>query len=464
MIRTTLTALVVGTIAGSACGQIELHRVATDDINDFRDSSGTNSLFVGSTIYSMAFDGTDVYIAGFNGATNPWVQVGHIIDVFAGGPNRSGLIDFTDPLNPSQNPAISSRRVAPGSRGYASLDWFPGGGLLSVYDHGSALVGSLMTWDTETQITPIASGSGVDAVRGLGAGAWDPGPDGLGYDTDGDGLSDGPIPSFILQPVDPNGPLGLRRPDLSTALGDAVYAANPGMGEAQGPILEFAPGTTDRAGLGGTFWRGLDFSPDGQFIVAVADADLVIAQRDLMNNVTTRIVVESSPGTPGDAPFIVDQQCTFLNNFDGQDLIVYNRRLVGNPPQAFLNNARFVTTAGAAVTATLFDENGDPLALPDGAGLYDFAWHEPTQTLAVLDGTANIIHFFRPEPPVTGRLCADQNLDGLVAPNDFTAWIANFNTLNLLADVNQDGMVAPNDFTAWIAAFNQGANGPLCNP
>lgn len=62
-----------------------------------------------------------------------------------------------------------------------------------------------------------------------------------------------------------------------------------------------------------------------------------------------------------------------------------------------------------------------------------------------------------------GRLCADQNGDGLVTPTDFTAWIGNYNTNNLIADVNQDGSVTPTDFTAWISAFNLGVNGPICS-
>jgi hypothetical protein len=62
------------------------------------------------------------------------------------------------------------------------------------------------------------------------------------------------------------------------------------------------------------------------------------------------------------------------------------------------------------------------------------------------------------------RLCADQNQDGLVLPNDFSSWITNFNANNLLADVNQDGLVLPNDFSAWIGAFNLGLAGPTCNP
>jgi hypothetical protein len=64
----------------------------------------------------------------------------------------------------------------------------------------------------------------------------------------------------------------------------------------------------------------------------------------------------------------------------------------------------------------------------------------------------------------SGRLCADQNNDGLVLPNDFSSWIGNFNAGDLRADVNQDGAVLPNDFSSWISAFNQGMSGPTCNP
>jgi hypothetical protein len=60
------------------------------------------------------------------------------------------------------------------------------------------------------------------------------------------------------------------------------------------------------------------------------------------------------------------------------------------------------------------------------------------------------------------RLCADQNGDGLVLPNDFSAWIANYNANDLRADVNADGSVNPADFSAWIAAFNLGQFGFKC--
>lgn len=56
----------------------------------------------------------------------------------------------------------------------------------------------------------------------------------------------------------------------------------------------------------------------------------------------------------------------------------------------------------------------------------------------------------------TASCPADVNGDGAVLPNDFSAWIMAFNTLDPGADQNGDGLVLPNDFSAWIANFNGG--------
>ncbi|MGP1272444.1 MAG: GC-type dockerin domain-anchored protein [Phycisphaerales bacterium] len=458
MNRKMMMAVLAGSLAGTASAQIELHRVFVDDLSDFSgDNSGANSLYIGNQPLAVAFDGTDLYVAGFRNGTSPWVQIGHVIDVFAGGANRSALIDFSDPLNPTQSPTLSSRRVVPDSRGYNSLDWIAGKGLIAQVDVGSTALGSAMAWDTETQQTPIVIGSQSTAERGLGVVAWDPGPDGNGYDTDGDGLSDGPVASLLFQPIDPVGPIGVSLPDMSVGLGDAVYASAPVPPEGQGPILEFAPNTTDRDGLGGTFWRGFDFSPNGQWIVASADSDLVIAQRDLLNFVFARQVVQGPS-----APFVLSQNVTFLDNYNGQDVIVHNTRPTTVGGQAFSNIVNFYNTAGTELTVSIFDETGATFTFPDGVGVYDFAWHEPSQTLVVLDGGARLAHFFRPTPAGGDRLCADANDDGVVDPSDFTAWVAAYNQGSLLADANDDGVVDPSDFTAWVAAYNQGLGGPTC--
>ncbi|MFI4870615.1 MAG: GC-type dockerin domain-anchored protein, partial [Phycisphaerales bacterium JB061] len=54
------------------------------------------------------------------------------------------------------------------------------------------------------------------------------------------------------------------------------------------------------------------------------------------------------------------------------------------------------------------------------------------------------------------RCIADVNLDGMVTPTDFTAWVGAYNTSNPVADQNLDGMVTPTDFSAWVGNFNAG--------
>jgi hypothetical protein len=51
---------------------------------------------------------------------------------------------------------------------------------------------------------------------------------------------------------------------------------------------------------------------------------------------------------------------------------------------------------------------------------------------------------------------ADANLDGMLAPNDLSAWIAAFNARSIVADQNDDGLVTSADFASWIMNFNAG--------
>ena len=200
------------------------------------------------------------------------------------------------------------------------------------------------------------------------------------------------------------------------------------------------------------------FSPSALSAIASADADLVIAERDLLNNVIARQVAQGPS-----APFVLAQNTTFLDNYNGQDVIVHNTRPTTLGGQSFASIVNFYDTAGNELIASLFDEAGNSLTLPDSAGAYDFAWHEPSQTLVVLDSTARTASFFRPTPDGGGdRLCADANNDGSVDPSDFTAWVAAYNQGTPFADANNDGLVDPSDFTAWVAAYNQGAAGPTC--
>lgn len=55
-----------------------------------------------------------------------------------------------------------------------------------------------------------------------------------------------------------------------------------------------------------------------------------------------------------------------------------------------------------------------------------------------------------------GHCVGDTNLDGVITPLDFTAWIAAYNSGSPLCDQNSDGSCTPADFTAWVANFNAG--------
>ncbi|MEO1583181.1 MAG: endonuclease [Planctomycetota bacterium] len=56
-----------------------------------------------------------------------------------------------------------------------------------------------------------------------------------------------------------------------------------------------------------------------------------------------------------------------------------------------------------------------------------------------------------------GRGCpADVNGDGILGPNDFSAWIFAFNNRDPECDINGDGQCLANDYSAWILAFNAG--------
>ncbi|MEO0631306.1 MAG: hypothetical protein AAFY46_11390, partial [Planctomycetota bacterium] len=51
---------------------------------------------------------------------------------------------------------------------------------------------------------------------------------------------------------------------------------------------------------------------------------------------------------------------------------------------------------------------------------------------------------------------SDSNADGILAPNDFNAWILAFNNDAPPCDQNGDGECRPNDFNAWVLNFNSG--------
>ncbi|MEL6796180.1 MAG: integrin alpha [Planctomycetota bacterium] len=69
------------------------------------------------------------------------------------------------------------------------------------------------------------------------------------------------------------------------------------------------------------------------------------------------------------------------------------------------------------------------------------------------DAGESYVVFGRDVPP---PCVADTNGDGVLAPNDFNAWILAFNTQSPACDQNGDGVCGQNDFNAWVLNSNAG--------
>ncbi len=76
--------------------------------------------------------------------------------------------------------------------------------------------------------------------------------------------------------------------------------------------------------------------------------------------------------------------------------------------------------------------------------------------LAAANRDSNSISIFENTTDLGTDCLADVNGDGVLSPNDFTAWIDAFNNSTPECDQNGDGACTPSDFTAWINNYNAG--------
>ncbi len=87
---------------------------------------------------------------------------------------------------------------------------------------------------------------------------------------------------------------------------------------------------------------------------------------------------------------------------------------------------------------------------PVSSAVNDGYWNETSDGGLIM---ANALLF---AAGLTGNCLADVNMDGMVTPADFTAWVAAFNAMAPECDQNGDNMCTPADFTAWLANYNAG--------
>ena len=319
---------------------ITLEEISRFDIDSSSDVA--NAEFIGTNPAAVAWNGRLLYVAGFNnGGSDATVSIVPITNTASSGLQSATYGSTFGTLN------------AAGLRGYSGLDISEAGLAAAADTIGGAIPEGIAAFDL--------SGNGLwtKSQRGGSGVGFDPGfggiDAGVGHTSFGSG----------------------RRALQDTANGADIYTSGSGM------IINGA-GT-------GTFWRDMDFSPNGDIWLREGN-NVIQGVRSGGNALSATQLIVDEP----EADFVNLQTLAYLDGTADGDFVIYNDRETAGPGQAFADVVKVIDVAGnsAAVSWSLL------APIDDGGGAYDFSWDAATQTLAVSDFTNRNVHLFRavPEP------------------------------------------------------------------
>jgi len=367
-------------LAAAANAQVNLDLIKRIDVSSY--NVDTSADFIGNNINSVAWDGTNVYVSGFNN------NAGTV-------PTDAGVAKISNVLStPSFGPAFA-RTSLPNFRGINSLA-IQGDNL--AMSHDATGVGStgtmrrqgLRVWNVASNTQSWAIGDATslnDNTRSIYGASFDPGFNGAGPAQGVAGFSIG----------------SGRRPLFNSNTGAKIYTFGPNTpvaGDVGGGIINFA--------VAATSWRDSAFDP--------ATGDLYVR----MSNRLGKIVRNADNGFAGpmvglggfaDAIGFDFQNLAFVNSATAGNFLIANDRTSSGGGQAWNTVMKGLTTGGAAVTLN-FLENGLPAVFANGVGAYDFSFHAPTNTLAVSDFANRAVYIFQIPTPGAAALLG---LGGLVA-------------------------------------------------
>ena len=364
--------------------QIGLYEVARFDLG--ATSTAGNAAFIGSNPAAVAWNGSRLWVAGYNGSgatgTTSIVEITNA--------TQQGLVTAT------YSPTFGAITGVPNTRGYTGLA-ISGTLIGASFDLGSNSPNGIQGFSTANQKLWDLSASGtntanIGTTRGFAGPAFDPGFQ--GNPAQGGGLA------WVTQ--------GQGRRFLNDSVsGSSIYTptANVPPGAQQGMIINTNPVSTN--------WRDIAFDPATGDLYTRTNGNVARTNRTGANT-------DQSPGgVAGQSDLIFTTGTTnnnlgnnlgymnavtsgtfnsFVNNYAG-DLLVFNDRASTASGQSPLSVIKFLTTSGSTITPTWTFLNGSTPA--NGSGLYDFSWDASTQTLAVMDFSNRGVSIFTtavPEP------------------------------------------------------------------
>ena len=144
-------------------------------------------------------------------------------------------------------------------------------------------------------------------------------------------------------------------------------------------------------------YRGHTYDPATGDIYVRRQNDVQRSIRTGANSVTGTATIVDLPN----AATIIGQNIEFIPAGTGaglSNLIIFNNRTSTSFPQPFASSVMLAQSDGAPTGTMLMDAFGGPLLLPDGNGLYSFAYSAVTDTLLIADYYNNALYVFTNEP------------------------------------------------------------------
>ena len=430
----------------SAMADVTFRMIADQDLSLLSDGVNNPTFYIGNNPSVCALNGDSLFVAGYRNNTtttgvSPSCQMVKIENIF-------GTRAFR--LVPESFVA-----TVPSFRGFYGLQYDHGparAGLVLNYDGGAAgIAGAFKHFDVDTQLNPIllASSPAGTSARGGAGPAFD-------YGAAGTGFGSGPVLSILeftnFGGVQARGPFGVSLTGdfkLDIVQG-RVYDADSvnGGGESVAPVI-------NGGGLSGTLWRDIAIDPRNGNLAARASNDVVIAKRNALNGVESKVVVSCDTGTTcDDLPFAILQRVELLWGAPSGDLVIYNRQAAGS------NIGQIILGAdldGNPVPLNFKDLDGTPLAITSGTGFFDFSWDATNGRLAVLDFSNRYAFIFEIETtPTCGPCFADYNQDGGVDGGDIEAFFSDWENSAGCADTNLDGGIDGGDIEGFFSQWEAG--------